>query len=368
MPLDLWIYGPGYGETIFMAWDDPAKAGNKRAAVVDHYGGPSETHSPIITKWKELGEPPLAFVAATHPHFDHLRNFHLALEDFARKEEDGAAPHLEKIFWWGGFDDALAESYYQAIVQRSPARARELTSAASMASRFLSHARTRAGHDGSGFGSKLLSLEARNPVERHGCGGVTVTAMGPWARPKKMFVAAFKNQFREIDKEAELQTVVEPDRVRANRISLGLLVEYGAAQIVLGGDMEEENWRLWRKANKQPLRPCVVKVSHHGSSTGTISGMWDGRGFFDSHNGETDTKAMPICVVTPWRRGAHLRQLPDNSVLQKIETAGCRLVVTGTPANSRGLDAGNLYCDSYVHIRVEDSGWATVEDSRLCRL
>lgn len=368
MPLDLWIYGPGYGETIFMAWDDPKKPGEKRAAVVDHYGGHLETHSPVIAKWRELGEPALAFVAATHPHFDHLRNFHLALEDFARKEEEGAPPHLERVFWWGGFDDALAESYYQAVVQRSPIRTRELTSAASMTSKFLSHARTLAGHDGSGFCSKLIPLEGRNPVERHDCGGVSVTAIGPWAVPKKEFQNAFKNQFRDVEIGGEMQTVVEPDRVKANRISLGLLVEYGAAQIVLGGDMEEENWKVWRKANKHPIRPSVVKVSHHGSSTGMIPGMWDGRGFFNSHTGETDSKAMPICVVTPWRRGAQARQLPDSSVLKKIKNAGCRLVVTGTPPNSRGLDGGNWYCDSYVHIRVEENGIAEIVNSHLCRL
>jgi len=96
--------------------------------------------------------------------------------------------------------------------------------------------------------------------------------------------------------------------------------------------------------------------------------MWLGRGFFNSHAEETDPAKMPICVITPWRRGAKSRQLPHDDVKQRILKSGCRLVVTGTHDEQHGLEAKNYYCDSHVHIQVDHTGGATIVSHRLCEV
>jgi len=85
MALDLWIYGPGYGETTVLVWDEAD--GSKKAAIVDNYGGNSAKGQPALLclGQKQYGNPPLAFVAATHPHLDHVRNFHVVLENCGAK-------------------------------------------------------------------------------------------------------------------------------------------------------------------------------------------------------------------------------------------------------------------------------------------
>lgn len=353
MGLDLWIYGPGYGETIIMAWDDATVEGGKSAAVIDHYGGAAAAHSPALRQWNALGKPPLAFAAATHPHFDHIRNYHKVLE--------AAGEGLQHIFWWGGFTIDYTKRRHEAIARRSPVHGRDLVGAARMAERFLGFARTCSGQDGSLGTAKLLSPMGSS-TERHACGGLIIRALSPWEAPQQGYLDAFKNQFETVNG----RTVIKPDRVQSNRTSLGLLIEYGSAQILLGGDMEDENWRAWRAETGDVIRPCVVKVSHHGSSTGTIAGMWEKRGFFGSHEGVTDRAAMPVCVVTPWRRGERSRQLPDRDVLEQIKNSGCRLVVTGTPSDRRGLEPGNRYCDSHVHLQVQPDGTTTVAAAHLC--
>jgi hypothetical protein len=61
--------------------------------------------------------------------------------------------------------------------------------------------------------------------------------------------------------------------INHNLISGGLLIEYGDARIVLGGDIEEDAWQD-NLAQLPSLRSQLVKVSHHGSKTGYCDGLW----------------------------------------------------------------------------------------------
>ena len=103
-------------------------------------------------------------------------------------------------------------------------------------------------------------------------------------------------------------------------MSNAFVINYGTAQIILGGDMEEENWCELIKSEKCPeFRPCVVKVSHHGSTTGRIAGMWGASGFLGKHR--------PVCVITPWQGGG--RKLPCLSDLDEIVDSSAATYITG---------------------------------------
>ncbi|MDZ4403781.1 hypothetical protein [Prosthecobacter sp.] len=357
MALDLWIYGPGFGETNVLVWDSPCDAADapaKRAAVVDNHGGKTDALQPALQCLKAQGCPPVELVAATHPHLDHLRNFDRLLN----------RPELEPetVFWWGGQDDTMHEKWYLKLAEHPDIRGREPGKAALMSGRFIQVARKLAGHDGLGGKARLCT-----PMGGDGAvfelKGMTVSAISPWEKPKQDFCNDFRNQFEEVNGE----TVARPVKVASNRVSLGLVFEHQSKQVLLGGDMEEANWLAWRRWQKKhgvALRPAVIKVSHHGSETGTLPDMWE-NGFFESLKEAAEAGEPPLCVITPWRVGG--RRLPVEEVVTSIRKAGCRVILTGTPEGAKGLELKNRYPESFAHIRIEDDGTTRYcEDSKLC--
>lgn len=360
MALDIWVYGPGYGETIVLCWDEENKEGDRTrvAAVIDCFGGEETRENPALKRLKELGNPVIAFVAVTHPHFDHLRNFHRVLIDHQHR--------IERIYWWGGLDAAYAIKRYHGLAEDSRLHNREPGLAADMARNFLSFARGLAGEFGGRRRNALFqSLMGDSPAEI-AIGAMKVRPIAPWEGPLHSYIRDFRTQFR---REAG-RTVVAPDRVRANRASLGFLLEYCEAQVLLGGDIEAENWEWFRRewGNREKiLRPQVIKVSHHGSESAVISGMWEkNSGFFQELAHNQSSPQPPICVITPWRSGR--RRLPLDTVIQKIQAAGCRVVVTGSPPGARGGDLANRFSDSYVHIRLEKNGKSRVVSESQCEI
>ena len=68
-------------------------------------------------------------------------------------------------------------------------------------------------------------------------------------------------------------TVVAPnsaDYSNSNNYSIGILLEYGENKFLFVGDAEEESEEEMME-NDMDLNADVYKVSHHGSSTGTVS-------------------------------------------------------------------------------------------------
>ena len=370
MALDLWIYGPGFGETIVMVWDDHEDAEGRivrKAGIVDTYAGQSSDDQPALKCLEAFPGIEVAFVAVTHPHLDHMLNAYWMME---RLDE-----RIKNIFWWGGgYPDDLLLPYLEAKSKKLKLADEKESLTARMEESFLRAARKLAGHDGeSARNARFMSMTAGTPSV-FSLGAVTLQPIGPSAKEKQAYTHKFRNQFvtTKDKKTGEEVITVTPDTdLRANRTSLCMVLEYGEAQIVLGGDMEEANWDAWRGSaagKKLKLRPSVVKVSHHGSTSGEIPKMWEGKGFFGSHKGTKNIKNMPICVITPWRRGTESKRLPNEGVKNRIKAAGCRLVVTASPPDQHGLALENRYCDSFVHIRVEKDGKAEIIEEKLCEV
>lgn len=100
---------------------------------------------------------------------------------------------------------------------------------------------------------------------------------------------------------------------RHNDISLALLIVFGKTRVILGGDVEESNWRdTTIEFGKAGLSCAGVKVSHHGSTNGYCDGLW--KAF------AADRK--PVTVVTPFLR----QKLPRREAIEHIETFSARIV------------------------------------------
>src|ERR1035438_9147580 len=262
MPLEIWINGTGFGETILLKWEEgDAICGG----IVDCYCSPNkETGGFDILEWlDEIGIEQLRFAVATHPHLDHLQNFHHVLKRRGKE--------MDAFYYWGVLDWAMWVDYFERLLdnranQKKPGlvekaeHARELLAEAGQLSRGSMKLCSVGGY------TRIFPLAGKNS-------SIEVYSFSPWEKGRFKFLS---HVGASIDRSGGVTEGVTD----ANAVSVGLLVKFGRSEIVLGGDVETPNWHAFRASGRCPkLNPCLVKVSHHGSKTGRIKEMWSG-GFF----------------------------------------------------------------------------------------
>ena len=142
--------------------------------------------------------------------------------------------------------------------------------------------------------------------------------------------------------------VDELPRVNHNLISGGLLIEYGQARIVLGGDIDTGAWQeTMRTIPSDRLKSGLVKVSHHGSATGYCAGLW--RQFSPGRTA--------IAVITPYSKQGlpspeGLAHISDSAGLTVSASLGA--VALATDWQDRALDTGfqGVSADALVTLRA----------------
>ncbi len=364
MPLDVFVYGSGFGESILLIWTERDGAGTRRrAAFVDCYGGDTPDRHPALVDWKGEGSPSVALVAITHPHLDHIRNSAVVMA--------AAGCNADHVVWWGGLTLDRTCAFYTLMKLVLNQNGEEPALAAGMTLNLLNElVAVRAGK--SAYRTAPGTPQIHAPV----CGvepipfysGATphgsfeVCAFSPSIGPQTPYVEWVNAQIKS---KGGVTTTEKPKRKGlANATSLGFLILYGNAQLVLGADVEHENWVPFRQfcttKCRQPFDPVLVKASHHGSATGVHPDMWPvRRGFFG-----TGTTPSRHCVVTPWRKGT--RNLPDPVVIEQISKAGYH--VWETAPLLPGVDRTTRAAGSFIRFRVDASTRnVAVQDQRFCR-
>ncbi|MEK7685105.1 MAG: hypothetical protein AAB466_06765 [Verrucomicrobiota bacterium] len=145
---------------------------------------------------------------------------------------------------------------------------------------------------------------------------VTITAIGASGRQQMLYEKSLQSCFDGGDSFLA-------DRVPSvnhNLISGGLLVEYGAARIILGGDIEKEGWQETMRAlaPRGRLASVLVKASHHGSTNGYCQGLWQ----------HLSPGKTAIAVMTPYVR----QGLPSPEGLSHVSSHAKMTFVTSRSA------------------------------------
>ena len=100
-----------------------------------------------------------------------------------------------------------------------------------------------------------------------------------------------------------------------NGVSVGLFLEYGKTRVILGGDVEGPGWEdACVDFAREGMSADAVKVSHHGSSTGYIEGLWE----------RFAQRKKPIAVIVPYRRFS----LPEEEAIEHIRPHAATVLLT----------------------------------------
>jgi hypothetical protein len=130
------------------------------------------------------------------------------------------------------------------------------------------------------LGMPLLSLESDPPVK--------ITSIGASGGRAMVYERALQSCF-DASGNFDANGLAA---LNHNVISGGLLIEYGRARIVLGGDIDTDAWQetMGYFRPQGGLRSQLVKASHHGSATGYCDGLWD----------EMSPSRTATAVITPY--------------------------------------------------------------------
>lgn len=325
MSLDIHVFGPGFGETIILTWTG---ADGKRCGAVIDACSPGEGDW-LASRLRELQVSEVTFAMATHPHLDHVRGLASGLRRAGLPIlRGGYWPPIVPGFWIEYFDRLAAQD--GGILASTAKAVRDWFEL--LGSLSCENGVPVGSLDGSPFKAAFPAISGRDAE-------ILVFRLSPW-------LEAMGNYGRRVMATVKESGPILYSHGEVNLVSHGLLLRYGQAEIVLGGDVEKENWDLlFGKKPGNPIRPSFVKVSHHGSQTGANCDLWPAGAGFSGTRVEG-----AIAVVTPWRLGARRLPDPDGSMLDRIRAAGFHVCQTGySPRRGRHLD-------SHVSARVEADG------------
>lgn len=260
-PIEVHVFGAKRGESIVLRLPD------NQWGVVDAFipNLRQPERSPLITFLRSRGVENLSFVCLTHPHADHYMGMSYLLENFPPQKiwifGGASTRHLWKKLAFSIRAAALAKMVDAGDLENSDEFERILTKIQELhkdAARVPRVEVRRMEID-----LALLSLDCDPPLRVISIGASGGQALRYEEHLEKCFNAEDGGLARK-----------EPN-VNHNMISGGLLIEYGHARVVLGGDIDvaawEETVRILQPAR---MRSNLVKVSHHGSSTGYCQGLW----------------------------------------------------------------------------------------------
>jgi beta-lactamase superfamily II metal-dependent hydrolase len=311
-PIEVHVFGGKMGESIAV------RLPGDLWGVVDNYTPKLDDPqtNPTLRFLQDRKVNRLCFICLTHPHLDHYRGMAYLLERFCPEriwvfgamthrdlcekvaailrlkadstritaDDDEAAGELVRIL------DLIRDRYETAVIADRPdVRRLEL-------------------------GQQLLELRTDPPV--------TIDAIGVSGGQLMLYERSLQSCFDAGDNFLAERV----PNVNHNRISGGLLIEYGTARIVLGADIEEEGWEETLKVfgDGGRLGSVLVKVSHHGSTNGYCEGLWQ----------QLSPGKAAVAVITPYVS----QDLPSPAGLSHVSNHARQTFVTSLSAVALATD------------------------------
>jgi len=285
--LSIVVFGPGRGESIVVVFPD------KSVGVVDGCREPTHEVSgrgdPVrefLDDWAKAqgGKLRLRFVCLTHPHDDHYAGLGRLLGAY-RGEVDSVWTVLH-------VGDQYAKPLLK-FVETTRAGRDLLPDGATVKGleRVLAEFNAAYKPKPEGGGSEPILLQKGMPLFREDMGGrpFIISACGPAGQDILSAHNELINGLKELAENEEHRTRFDP-----NAVSGALLIRWGRAGVLLGGDLlcaqgRYCGWDGVHGAVESPVQ--VVKVAHHASKEAHHDALWERLG--------TD---LALAIVTPFKK------------------------------------------------------------------
>jgi beta-lactamase superfamily II metal-dependent hydrolase len=294
--LEIHVLGAGKGESIVL------RCPGGEWGVVDCYSPSLDDAgtNPTLRFLKDRGASVLDFLCLTHPHDDHFRGMSQLLEQLEVR-------HFWRFSGLAGRDlERLAQSL-RMDAERSDVP--ELVRNADDFVHTMSLVKQKRG-------AKQLRQKTATgyqqlfPVPADETAPFQIWSFAPSGNQVARYEDALAACFT---KEGRFR--VPLPQARHNWVSVGLLIRFGKTRVILGGDVEQSGWEdALCELQRQHLFADVVKVSHHGSETGYIHGLWE----------NLAGRNKPIAVIVPYRRF----QLPESAAINHIRPHVSKIMLT----------------------------------------
>ncbi len=300
--LEMHVFAAGQGESIVL------KLPGRGWGVVDCYASklsdPAE--NPVLCFLSDRGVGELEFLCLTHPHDDHFRGMSHLLQ------------RLRVHSFWR--PSAMSPQRLQWILQLALVDAKrsghdKAHEDADELERIFTLVKKQHREHGRPLIPKVATVGTQlYPIPVDPEARFQIWAITPSGRQTETYEEGLRRCF---DDNGRIKDRLP--HARHNEISLALLVVFGETRIILGGDVEQNNWLdALEEFGRPRLSSICVKVSHHGSTNGYCQGLWEA---FSAHQ-------MPVAVVTPFQR----HQLPRREALEHIGKFAAKIVTPCLPA------------------------------------
>lgn len=231
--------------------------------VVDSYAFDPHDPStnPTLDRLAKMRAERLRFVAITHPHMDHFRGLLTVFQKYKG--------HIE-YFWrppFGQREWAVCFEQYIEEVNHGVTKADRVTAATSIA--VLRKILEIADSDRVAGSLKMLTTDDEKVLLKEPEHDFSITSLGP---STDIAIPYQNNSARAVFRRGPHNS-----DVRHNAVSSVLAIKYGKWIGLLGGDTEQASWNdiLDRCEGNWVAKAQFVKVSHHGSPTGSYARLWD---------------------------------------------------------------------------------------------
>ena len=303
----LWIvvFGPGEGEAVVVRLPDG------RVGVVDGCRDRSRG-CPVHRLLTSLGPPGLFFACLTHPHEDHYQGLAQVLADVR-----GRVDHVWHVI-------SLAANEQKALIRYAKAFCKSPRNAGvgdtgtwkkmDLVYREMMRARSNVSTPKRAKRKELVTELPMIAPEKIDGEDFEIVAWGPShedkLRAKLRFLGGKRSRTDDLP----------------NTVSGALLVRWGAARVLLAGDLyqnadDERGWGPARELAKKSAPVQVVNVAHHASENAHDDALWN-------------AMSPSFAIVTPFRNaslsGTKPLMPPRPSDISRL-LRSCEVAITSEP-------------------------------------
>lgn len=323
--IEVSIWGPGYGESVLI------HALNNEWIIIDSCIDPITKRPPVLDYLEKINVDPaeaVKLVAATHWHDDHIRGlselFHLCESaDFLMSE---ALTKREFI--------VLAKS----IGKNSKIEGRSGLEEMQKIFSILEEARRTPN-----------KRKSKAPIRASENKCVWVSPTDPTIRLTSLSPSDYSILQSEREIAGLIPEIKKPKRwlvpkiPNENHIAVVLWFEIADMTLLLGSDLEDDGnpdkgWTAIVNSIRRPYgKATVYKISHHGSSTGDLSRIWEEMLMKD-----------PYSVCSPFSRSA----LPSPEDVSRI----CKYTPNAYITATKKMNKAYVHKDATVKKTITESG------------